>query len=84
MMFMSPKEFSPKGASMRDTGTYRIEVQDQVDEYTFNATSPLQIRVVRADKEITVFTICSDQSGLIGLLRHLHGQGFALLSVTCV
>ena len=62
--------------------TYRIEVQGQVDENVFNATSPLQMKVVRRDTDTTLFTICADQSGLIGLIRHLHGQGFVLLSVT--
>ena len=51
------------------------------DENTFNATSPLQMTVVRVDMAATLFTICADQSGLIGLIRHLHGQGFVLLSV---
>ncbi len=68
---------------MRDIHTYRIEVWDQLDEYTFNATSPQQVRIVQADKEITMFTIRADQSGLIGLLRRLHGQGFTILSVAC-
>jgi hypothetical protein len=62
--------------------TYRIEVQGRVDENTFNATSPLQMTVVRKDTATTLFTICADQSGLIGLIRHLHGQGFVLMSVT--
>jgi hypothetical protein len=62
--------------------TYRIEVQGQVDENAFNATSPLQMTVVRRDTATTLFTICADQSGLIGLMRHLHGRGFVLMSVT--
>ncbi|RKY23791.1 MAG: hypothetical protein DRJ03_09070 [Chloroflexi bacterium] len=66
---------------MQDICTYQIEVRGQVDENTFNATSPLQIAVVRMDTAATLFTICADQSGLIGLIRHLHGRGFVLLSV---
>ena len=62
--------------------TYCIEVQGQVDENVFNATSPLQVTVVRRDTGTTLFTICADQSGLIGLIRHLHGQGFVILSIT--
>ena len=61
--------------------TYHIEVQGQVDENAFNATSPLQVAVVRLDPATTLFAICADQSGLIGLMRHLHAQGFVLLSV---
>ena len=62
--------------------TYRIEVQGQLDENAFNATSPLQMTVVRRDTATTLFTVCTDQSGLIGLIRHLHGHGFVILSVT--
>lgn len=68
---------------MHDICTYQIEVRGQVDEDDLNAMSPLQMTVVRGDAAATLFTICTDQSGLIGLLRHLHGRGFVLLSVTC-
>ncbi len=67
---------------MHDICTYHIEVRGQMDEDTFNATSPLEVTVVRVDSAATLFTICADQSGLIGLIRHLHGHGFVLLSVT--
>ena len=66
---------------MQDVCTYQIEVRGQVDENTFNASSPLQMTVVRMDTAATLFTIRADQSGLIGLIRHLHGHGFVLLSV---
>jgi hypothetical protein len=38
---------------------------------------------VRGDQAATLFTVCTDQSGLIGLMRHLHGLGFVFLSVNC-
>ena len=66
---------------MHDICTYRIEVRGQVDESAFNATSPLQITVAQMDAAATLFTTCADQSGLIGLIRHLHRQGFVVLSV---
>jgi hypothetical protein len=66
---------------MHKVCTYTIEVRGQVDEKAFNATSPLQLTVVRVDPGATQFTLCADQSGLIGMLRHLHGQGFVLFSV---
>lgn len=73
---------------MHDICTYHVEVRGQVDERSFNASSPLQVTVVGADagKEhphaATLFTIQADQSGLIGLMRHIHQRGFVLLSVT--
>jgi hypothetical protein len=67
---------------MHDVCTYHIQVQDQVDESAFNATSPLQVTVIQKDSDITLFTICTDQPGLVGLIRHLHRHGFVLLTVT--
>ena len=66
---------------MDELCTYRIEVRGQADEYDLNAISPLQMTVVRVDTIATLFTVCTDQSGLVGLMRHLHGRGLVLLSV---
>ena len=65
---------------MHDICTYHIQVRGQVEENIFNATSPLQIMVVQTDAVVTLFTVSADQSGLIGLIRHLHRQGFMILS----
>jgi hypothetical protein len=61
--------------------TYRIEVQGKVDEKDLNANSPLKMIVHRAEGDSTVVMIHTDQSGLIGLMRHLHGQGFIFRSL---
>ena len=66
---------------MHDISIYYIEVKGQVDENAFNATSPVEVAVVQAKPSATLFTVCADQSGLIGLVRHLHRQGLVLLSV---
>jgi len=66
---------------MDDLCTYQIEVRDQVTEQDLNAMSPLHMTVVRAEPASMLFSIAADQSGLIGLLRHLHGRGLVLLSV---
>jgi hypothetical protein len=68
--------------NMQATYTYQIEVQGQVDEMDFNRTSPLQVTVKRADSVATLFTLRADQSGFVGLIRHLHHQGFVLLSMS--
>jgi hypothetical protein len=67
---------------MHDIHTYHIEVRGQADD-AFNETSPQQMTAVRVDQASTLFTVRTDQSGLIGLIRHLHGRGFSLLSVIC-
>ncbi|MGB7536934.1 MAG: hypothetical protein WBM17_00200 [Anaerolineales bacterium] len=62
---------------------YLIEVKGRMDEYGLNEAGPLQVRRVQGDARSTVFEARTDQSGLIGLLRHLHGRGAVLLSVRC-
>jgi hypothetical protein len=78
-----PDEFSQdvEPTPMQEIGIYHIEVQGQVDEKTFNTSGPLRITVILADPAATLFAICADQAGLIGLLRYLHQQGFVLNSV---
>ena len=67
---------------MQKICTYHIEVQGQVDENELNTLSSLEMSVVREDPTCTVFLAQTDQSGLIGLIRRLHGLGFVLLSFT--
>ena len=66
---------------MHDLCTYHVRVQGWVEEKVLNASSPLRVTVVRADAEASLLSLRADQSGLIGLIRHLHGHGFVLLSV---
>jgi hypothetical protein len=82
-MGVSLRDFSQMEESEKMHGirTFHIQVQGQVDECTFNATSPFRVSVVQTDADVTLFAVHTDQSGLIGLMRHLHGHGFAILSV---
>lgn len=66
---------------MDEMCVYQISVRGQVDPHEINATSPIQTTVVSMDKEGTLLSAFTDQSGLIGVLRHLHARGFVLLSV---
>jgi hypothetical protein len=66
---------------MHDVCVYHIQVRGHVDETAFNAASPLRVTVVQEDPDAVLSTVCSDQSGLVGLIRHLHGHGFVILSV---
>jgi len=66
---------------MQKTCIYRITVQDQLNETDFNTSSPLAIRVVQACIHATRLTIFTDQSGMVGLISHLHQQGFVILSL---
>jgi len=68
--------------NVQEIYTYHIEVQGQVNEKDFNITSPLQVTVKQTDSAATSLTLHADQSGLVGLIRHLHHQGFVILSMS--
>ncbi len=82
---------------MKDICIYLIWLRGQVDEDEINAMSPSQMLVERNESRATlpttlpttllttvpttVLSARTDQSGLIGLIRHLHGLGFVILSM---
>ena len=66
---------------MSDTRVYHIQLDGHVNEKAINASSPIEIAVKLTDTS-TWCTVSTDQSGLIGLLRHLHARGLVLLSIT--
>jgi hypothetical protein len=66
---------------MDDACTYFIQLRGQVAADEINTRSPLLLTLIDADPASTCLTVTTDQAGLIGLLRHLHGAGFVLLSV---
>jgi hypothetical protein len=61
--------------------TYHLRLHGQVEAGDLNAGGPLHVTVVEAGTAATELVISTDQAGIIGLLRHLHGRGFVLLSV---
>ena len=66
---------------MQDFCTYQIEIQGRIDVDDLNAISPLHISIKRENPDATQFTVNTDQSGLIGLMRYLHGLGFVFACV---
>lgn len=67
---------------MKDNHTYLIQLRGPVDVDELNAMGPSEVKPIQVNTPATSFTICTDQSGLMGLLRHLHARGLALLSIT--
>ena len=70
-----------KTANIQDIHTYHIEVQGQLDKNSLNESGPVHIIITRADQSATILKFHSDQSGLIGLLRYLHQQGYVIRSM---
>ncbi len=66
---------------MNNVCTYHIQIEGQVVEDEINAISTLQLTLEWIGAAATLFSVCTDQSGLIGLLRHLHARGLVLLAV---
>lgn len=67
---------------MDDLCIYQIVVRDPVSETDLNRLSPIQVVVAQVDPAATRLSVQTDQSGLIGLLRHLHALGFVFLSMS--
>jgi len=67
---------------MEDTSNYQIELAGQMDEKELTESSPFQMTLLSQSPEATLFGVRTDQAGLIGLLRYLHGRGLRLLAVS--
>lgn len=67
---------------MNEAIAYIIQIGGRAEEAEVNATSPTAVAVVEAGPTRTLLSARTDQSGLIGLLRHLHGLGYVVLSAS--
>ena len=65
-----------------DTCTYTILIRGQVGEDEINSTSPIHLTVEPCANSTMLLTAQTDQSGMIGLIRHLNGMGFILITIT--
>ena len=62
---------------------YWITLRGQVDVSEVNISSPHKMTPIATEAGTTTITICTDQSGLLGLVRHLHNLGFEIVSIVC-
>ena len=66
---------------------YRIEVRGQVDvEWlkSFDRSAEISVYETRQIEDITVLNVNTDQSGIVGLVRRLHGLGMTILQVQII
>ncbi len=68
---------------MDDFRAYRIQVRGQVEADAIREYGPSGLSVEQAEPGSTLLAACTDQSGLMGLLRRLHSLGLVLVSVRC-
>jgi hypothetical protein len=60
---------------------YLIELVGILHEADINPASPYDLERTKVGVTTSTFSLTSDQAGLIGLLRYLHGRGLVLQSV---
>jgi len=73
---------------MFDTAThYQIEVRGRIDvDWLRSFDGPADISVDESGQmeDITVLNVRTDQTGIVGLVRRLHGLGMTILQVQIV
>ena len=71
-----------------DSATYyQIEVRGRVDVdwlQSFDSSAEISVDETRQKEDITVLTMHTDQSGMVGLVRRLHGLGMTILQLHIV
>jgi hypothetical protein len=66
---------------------YRIEVRGRVDVdwlQSFDSSAEISVDETRQMEEITVLNVHTDQSGIVGLVRRLHGLGMTIQQVQII
>ena len=64
------------------TTHYRIEVRGRVDVewlQSFDNSAEVGVAETRQMEEFTVLNLHTDQAGIVGLVRRLHGLGMTIL-----
>ena len=60
---------------------YRIQIGGQVTANDILAFSPRGAKIEPDGEASSSLTVFADQSGLVGLIRQLHGLGFVLIAL---
>ncbi len=67
-----------------DPRTYRITLRGQVDEEFVAAYCPAGTLLAHQGDAACLSDIHTDQSGIVGLVRHLHNLGCTILALETV
>lgn len=71
----------PSGERLDAIREYELVVFDEIESESFNRSSPIAVTAEKVGKNRCRLIAKTDQSGLIGLVRHLHHTGIVLLSI---
>ena len=74
----------PYSISLNSQNRYELKVKGQLDDSCLDWFGEAQVHtdVLADNSQVTMFSdLVMDQSGLVGLIRRLHGYGIVLISV---
>lgn len=66
---------------------YRIEIEGRVDAdwlQSFDSSVEISVEQTGQMDEITVLNVHTDQAGIVGLVRRLHGLGMPILHMQVI
>lgn len=66
-----------------DVRNYTIQIHGCVEVEDIHASSPFPFAIEQNEGIHTTITLQTDQSGIIGMIRHLHGLGLTLICIHC-
>lgn len=74
---------TPHKTQNSDLRCYQLKITGQLDDDFVASFCPPETIIQRESDTSLLSNISTDQSGILGLIRHLHNLGFAILSMTC-
>ena len=66
-----------------DRRCYQLKITGQLDDDFVSSFCPPETIIQRESDTTLLSNIRTDQSGILGLIRHLHNLGCTILSMTC-
>ena len=74
----------PQSISLNSQNRYEIKVYGQLDDswLSWFGGAKSYAEILADNSQVTTFSdVVMDQSGLVGLIRRLHGHGIVLMSI---
>jgi hypothetical protein len=85
---LKPRQIMKNAQPLFDTTThYRIEVQGRVEVewlQSFDSSAEVIFAEIGRMEDFTVINVHTDQAGIVGLVRRLHGLGMTILKFQIV
>ena len=77
----------PHTISLNSQNKYEIKVYGQLDDSWLGwfGDAKVHVEILDDNNQVTMFSdVVTDQAGLVGLIRQLHGLGIVLISIRLV